>query len=96
MGLADFFKGGQHKARALELELQVSHLHQQCERTETELSQLKDKYLKLLNLAKTFSALDAAEIDQEIDDRKKHFRNYEAQLLLPKKRKERLPRISIF
>jgi len=74
--LMDLLKGPLYKAQIQVLEAELRQLHQRCELTETELNLLKDKYLKLLTLAKTFSALDAYEIDQELEKRKKSLEEF--------------------
>lgn len=74
--LMDLLKGPLYKAQIQVLEAELRQLHKRCELTETELNLLKDKYLKLLTLAKTFSALDAYEIDQELEKRKKSLEEF--------------------
>jgi len=69
--LKDFFKGPSYKQQVHRMESELGQLQKRYEYAASELKQLKEKYLKLLDLAKTFSALDAVQIDQEIEKRNK-------------------------
>ena len=66
MGILDYLKGPQHKARSVQLEAELAEARQHGRDQESALSTLQERYAKLQQLAKQYGAMEAAEVEEQI------------------------------
>lgn len=81
MALSDYFKGPQYKERAEFLSTQLIESQQRCERTLADLNQLQAEHSGLKELAAKFGAMEAAEVQHELEVRRAALREAQASVI---------------
>jgi predicted nucleic acid-binding Zn-ribbon protein len=70
MALSDYLKGPQHKARSMQLEVDLADVRHNLSGLQSEMDILRARYGQLQELAKKYGAMEAAEVQRQISEQR--------------------------
>lgn len=85
MALSDYLKGPQHKARSVQLEVELTEVRRSHSSLQSELETQRERYGLLQELAKKFGALEAAEVQRQIAEERSRLQVVQEAVVLAKR-----------